>query len=47
MQASFSSGKGRFTRVRKGAPWLKIALITAAWAAVRAKHSCLLVQHHR
>jgi len=32
-----SAGKRRSTRVRKGAPWLKTALVTAAWAAVRVK----------
>jgi len=32
-----SAGKRGSTRVRKGAPWLKVALVTAAWAAVRAK----------
>jgi transposase len=47
MQASFSTGKRRSSRVRKGAPWLKITLITAAWAAVRVKHSYLLAQFHR
>ncbi|MGH8491178.1 MAG: transposase [Gammaproteobacteria bacterium] len=30
-----SAGKRRSTRVRQGAPWLKSALLTAAWAAVR------------
>jgi transposase len=29
-----SAGKRRSVRVRKGAPWLKVALVTAAWAAV-------------
>ena len=32
-----SAGKRRSTRTRKGAPWLKTALVTAAWAAVRVK----------
>jgi transposase len=32
-----SAGKRRSTRLRKGAPWLKTTLVTAAWAAVRRK----------
>jgi transposase len=32
-----SAGKRRSTRVRKGAPWLKTALVQAAWSAVRKK----------
>jgi transposase len=31
------AGKRRSTRVRKGAPWLKTTLVTAAWAAARRK----------
>jgi transposase len=42
-----SAGKRRSTRVRKGAPWLKTTLVTAAWAAVRVKDSYLQVQFHR
>lgn len=42
-----SAGKRRSTRVRKGAPWLKTALVTAAWAAVRVKDSYLQAQFHR
>ena len=42
-----SAGKRRSTRVRKGAPWLKTALVTAAWAAVRVKDSYLQTQFHR
>ena len=42
-----SAGKPRSTRVRKGAPWLKTALVTAAWAAVRVKDSYLQAQFHR
>ena len=34
-----SAGKRRSTRVRKGAPWLKTALVQAAWGAVRKKDS--------
>ena len=39
-----SAGKRRSTRVRKGAPWLKTTLVTAAWAAVRTKDSYLRAQ---
>ena len=42
-----SAGKRRSTRVRTGAPWLKTALVTAAWAAVRVKDSYLQAQFHR
>jgi transposase len=42
-----SAGKRRSTRVRKGAPWLKIALVTAAWAAVRVQGSYLQAQFLR
>jgi transposase len=42
-----SAGKRRSTRVRKGATWLKTALVTAAWAAVRVKNSYLQSQFHR
>jgi transposase len=42
-----SAGKRRSTRVRKGASWLKTALVTAAWAAVRVKDSYLQAQFHR
>jgi transposase len=42
-----SAGKRRSTRVRKGAPWLKTTLVTAAWAAVRVKNSYLQAQFHR
>jgi transposase len=33
--------------MRKGAPWLKTALIQCAWAAVRKKASYLQAQFHR
>lgn len=33
--------------MRKGAPWLKTTLITAAWAAVHVKDSYLQAQFHR
>jgi transposase len=42
-----SAGKRRSTRTRKGAPWLKTALVTAAWAAVRVKSSYLQAQFLR
>ena len=42
-----SAGKRRSTRVRKGAIWLKTALVTAAWAAVRVKGSYLHAQFLR
>ena len=42
-----SAGKRRSTRVRKGATWLKTALVTAAWAAVRVKGSYLQAQFLR
>jgi transposase len=42
-----SAGKRRSTRVRKGAPWLKTTLVSAAWAAVRVKDSYLQAQFHR
>ncbi len=42
-----SAGKRRSTRTRKGAPWLKTTLATAAWAAVRVKGSYLQAQFLR
>jgi transposase len=42
-----SAGKRRSTRVRKGAPWLKTTMVSAAWAAVRVKDSYLQAQFHR
>jgi len=42
-----SAGKRRSTRVRKGAPWLKTTLVSAAWPAVRVKDSYLQAQFHR
>lgn len=42
-----SAGKRRSTRLRKGAPWLKTTLVSAAWAAVRTKDSYLQAQFHR
>lgn len=42
-----SAGKRRSTRVRKSGTWLKTALVTAAWAAVRVKNSYLQAQFLR
>ncbi|KVA53985.1 transposase [Burkholderia cepacia] len=42
-----SAGKRRSTRVRKSGTWLKTALVTAAWAAVRAKNTYLHAQFLR
>lgn len=42
-----SAGKRRSTRVRKSGTWLKTALVTAAWAAVRVKNSYLHAQFLR
>lgn len=42
-----SAGKRRSTRLRKGAPWLKTTLVTAAWAAVRKQDSYLRAQFLR
>jgi transposase len=42
-----SAGKRRSTRLRKGAPWLKTALVQSAWGAVRNKASYLQIQFQR
>jgi transposase len=42
-----SAGKRRSTRMRHGAPWLKITLVQCAWAAARKKSSYLQAQFHR
>ena len=42
-----SAGKRRCTRLRKGAPWLKTALVQCAWAASRKKGSYLQAQFRR
>jgi transposase len=42
-----SAGKRRSTRVRKSGTWLKTALVTAAWSAVRVKDSYLQAQFLR
>lgn len=42
-----SAGKRRSTRIRKGAPWLKTALVQSAWAAARSKDTYLHAQFLR
>jgi transposase len=42
-----SAGKRRSTRTRKGANWLKPALVQAAWSAVRTKDSYFRAQFLR
>jgi transposase len=42
-----SAGKHRSTRLKPGSPWLKTALVQAAWAAIRVKDSYLNAQFHR
>jgi transposase len=42
-----SAGKHRSRRIRKGAPWLKTALVSAAWGAIRTKGSYLRAQFAR
>jgi transposase len=42
-----SAGKRRSNRLRKGAPWLKTALVQCAWAAKNKKASYLQAQFHR
>ena len=42
-----SAGKRRSTRVRPGTPWLKIALVQAAWAAVKQQDTYLRAQFLR
>ncbi|MGV1014629.1 MAG: IS110 family transposase [Methyloceanibacter sp.] len=42
-----SAGKRRSNRLKKGAPWLKAALVQAAWAAVRKKRGYLQAQFQR
>jgi transposase len=42
-----SAGKRRSTRLRRGAPWLKTALVQCAWAATRKKDSYLRAQFRR
>lgn len=42
-----SAGKRRSTRVRRSGTWLKTALVTAAWAAIRVNDSYLRAQFLR
>jgi transposase len=42
-----SAGKRRSSRLRKGAPWLKVMLVQCAWAAQRKKGSYYKAQFHR
>src|SRR6478672_2356168 len=42
-----SAGRRRSNRLRKGAPWLKTALVQCAWAAKRKKASYLQAQFFR
>lgn len=42
-----SAGKRKSSRLRKGAPWLKIILIQCAWAASRKKDSYYKAQFNR
>jgi len=42
-----SGGRQRSGRTRKGNVWLRTALVAAAQAAVRTKHSYLAAQYHR
>lgn len=42
-----SAGKHRSRRIRKGAPWLKTALVSAAWGGIRAHGTYLRAQFHR
>lgn len=42
-----SAGKRRSSKLRKGAPWLKVILIQCAWAASRTKGSYYKAQYWR
>jgi transposase len=42
-----SAGKRASGRTRKGNPWLRAALVEAAWAAARTKATYLRAQYHR
>ena len=42
-----SAGKRRSSKLRKGAPWLKVILVQCAWAARRKKGSYYKAQYHR
>lgn len=41
------AGKRRSTRIRHGSPWLKPALVQAAWGAVRRKDSYFRTRYYR
>jgi transposase len=40
-------GKQRIGRAKKSTPWLRAALVEAAWAAARSKQTPLSAQYHR
>jgi len=42
-----SAGRRRSTRIRKGAPWLKVVLVQCALSAARVKNSYYRAQYHR
>lgn len=42
-----SAGKKKSSRLRQGSPWLRTALVQAAWAATRKKDSYLRAQYYR
>jgi len=42
-----SGGKRKSGRTRKGSPWLRSALVEAAWAASHTKRTYLSAQYHR
>jgi transposase len=42
-----SAGKRKSSRLRKGAPWLKTAMVQAAWSAVKMRDSYYRAQFHR
>src|ERR1700759_747433 len=42
-----SAGKRRSSKLRKGAPWLKVILVQCAWAASRTKDSYYKAQYWR
>ena len=42
-----SAGKRRSGKTRKGSPWLRSALVEAAWGAAHTKDTYLAAQYHR
>jgi transposase len=42
-----SAGKKKSSRLRQGAPWLKTAMVQAAWSAIKQKDSYYRAQFHR